>query len=72
VLLALQLLWESTTPAPPVSFFRGRGGHWTVWDCGTFFEIEETGAKFAGGATTLAAILADAQRIGASVTVKRA
>jgi len=70
VLLALQLLWESTPPAPPVSFFRGGGGHWTVWDCGSYYEVEETGATFPGGAATLAVLFTQARNAGATIIVK--
>lgn len=49
-----------------------KGGHWTVWECGTFYEIEETGAKFPCGSDTLATILNDAKNAGITVTIKKA
>lgn len=48
------------------------GGHWTLWECGTFCQIEETGAKFPCGADTLVTILNDAKTAGITVTIKKA
>ena len=57
-------------PPPKPSRFIARGGHWTVWDCGTYYEIEESGLRIAGGSSTLAVLYTEAANAGATIEVR--
>jgi len=68
--LLVQNLGQPVPPIP-VSFFKSRGGHWTIRDCGSYFEIQESGAHYPAGSATLVNLLSRAKANGISVTLRR-